>query len=53
MTDKEKLLQWVTRTNCIANDNPICDECPFIYDEPCFHTVEIALIKLLKEEING
>lgn len=53
MTDREKLLQWVTRTNCIANDNPICNECPFIYDEPCFHTVEIALIKLLKEEING
>ena len=47
MTDREKLLQWLTHTYCIANDDPICNECPFVYDEPCVRAVEKALLKIL------
>lgn len=50
MTDREKLVQWVTYTYCIANDDPICYKCPFAHNEPCVRAVEKALLKILTSD---
>ena len=47
MSENEKLLEWLRFTNCIGNDDPICEKCPFVYEYPCFHAVEKALLKIL------
>lgn len=47
MNENEKLLEWLKFTNCIGNGDPICEKCPFVYEYPCFHAVEKALLKIL------